>query len=47
MNQTVLDALLASLDRREAVAILSITDADGTYASAVGNHCVLWLDAAR
>ncbi len=47
MNQTVLDALLASLDRREAVAILSITDADGTYASAVGNHCVLWLDADR
>ena len=47
MNRTVLDALLASLDRRESVAVLSVTDADGAYAAAVGNHCVLWLDADR
>jgi xanthine dehydrogenase accessory factor len=47
MNQPVLDALLASLERREAVAVLSITDAGGDFADRVGNHCVLWLDESR
>jgi xanthine dehydrogenase accessory factor len=47
MNQAVLDALLASFDRRESVALLSITGAEGAYAAQAGNHCVLWLDETR
>ncbi len=47
MNQAVLDALLASIDRREAVAMLSVTEADGVFAGQMGSHCVLWLDETR
>jgi xanthine dehydrogenase accessory factor len=47
MNASVLDALMASLDEREAVALLSVTAADGIYAGTVGHHAVLWLDRAR
>ena len=44
MNDQVLSALLRSLDEREAVALVSVTHADGVYASALGAHCLLWLD---
>ena len=47
MQQEVLAALLASLDRREAVAVVTVTAADGAYADAVGRHCLVWLDHGR
>ena len=47
MQQSVLDAILASLARRESFAVVTVTDADGAYADALGRHCVLWLDPAR
>ncbi len=47
MNPTVLAAMVASLDRRESVALLSVTEAGGSFAPALGNHVVLWLDPAR
>jgi xanthine dehydrogenase accessory factor len=47
MKQDLLQALLASVDQGEAVALLSVTDGDGDFAQAIGNHCVLWIDANR
>jgi xanthine dehydrogenase accessory factor len=47
MNAAVLSALVASLDRRESVALISITEADGVFAPTLGNHAVLWLDQER
>lgn len=44
MNDAVLQAVLTALDARESIAILSVTDADGAYAMALGNHCVIWMD---
>lgn len=40
----VLAALLASLDQRESVATVTVTEADGHFAQTVGNHCLIWLD---
>jgi xanthine dehydrogenase accessory factor len=47
MNQAVLEAMVASLERREAVALISVTDATGEFAAALGRHSVLWLDENR
>jgi len=47
MNQDILDALLASLDEREAVALISVTSATGLYEGATGLHALLWLDSER
>ncbi|MEZ4622141.1 MAG: XdhC family protein [Caldilineaceae bacterium] len=47
MKQAVLQALLASVDQGESVALLSVTDGTGTLAEAIGSHCVLWLDEER
>ncbi len=47
MKQDLLAALLASVDQGESVVLLSVTDGDGEFTSAIGNHCVLWLDANR
>lgn len=47
MKQDLLAALLASVDQGESVALLSVTDGDGEFATTVGNHCVLWLDVNR
>src|SRR5690606_1461906 len=47
MNDSVLSALLASLERREDVAMLTVTEASGQFASAEGKHCVLWSDKER
>ncbi len=47
MNGEVLSALLASLDRREAVATITVTDGEGIFAQTAGNHCIAWLDEAR
>ncbi len=47
MNDRVLDTLLASLDRRESLALISVTEGEGAFAHAVGRHCVLWPDPHR
>lgn len=47
MNAAVLQAMVASLDRRESVALLSVTEATGVFAAALGAHAVLWMDASR
>lgn len=47
MNDPVLSALLASLDRREDVAMLTVTEATGQFAESEGKHCVLWSEKER
>lgn len=47
MNGDLLTALTAALDRHEAVATVTVTDASGLFASAIGNHCLVWLDPTR
>lgn len=47
MSGEVLKALLASLDRRESVATVTVTAGDGSFAHTVGNHCLVWLDKER
>ena len=47
MNENILQALIAALDEREAVALISVTEASGSYAGTMGNHALLWLDSER
>lgn len=47
MKQDVLEALVASVDQGESVALLTVTDGESAFADTVGNHCVLWLEAER
>ena len=47
MNQSILQALVQSLDEREAVALVSVTDANGAYAGTVGRHLLVWLSDER
>lgn len=47
MIDPVLSALLASIDRREAVALITITDGSGEFATAIGQSCLVWLDEKR
>jgi xanthine dehydrogenase accessory factor len=47
MHGAVLAALLASLDRRESVATVTVTAGDGGFAQTVGNHCLVWLEEDR
>jgi xanthine dehydrogenase accessory factor len=47
MNEEILQALLASLDEREAVALIAVTSATGAYEGTMGNHALLWLDSER
>jgi xanthine dehydrogenase accessory factor len=44
MTQSVLAALAASAERREAVALVSVTAAAGEFAPLAGQHLVLWND---
>ena len=46
MNNQVLQAVLASIENRESVALISVTEATGSFASVIGQHAALWLDAA-
>lgn len=46
-NRSVLRALKASLDAREAVALISITGASGDYIGLTGRNCVVWPDPER
>lgn len=43
----ILPAVLASLDRRQAVALVTVVAASGEYAAQVGRHAVVWLDDER
>jgi xanthine dehydrogenase accessory factor len=47
MNEEILQALLASIEEREAVALISVTSATGVYEGAMGQHALIWLDSAR
>ena len=47
MDEQVLQALVTSIDRRESVALLTVTEAGGEFAAARGRHCVIWPDLAR
>ena len=47
MNDDILQALLASVEEREAVALVSITSATGLYEGTMGNHALLWLQSER
>ena len=42
MVNEIIDALVSSIDRREPVALVTVTSGDGEYADAVGRHCVVW-----
>jgi xanthine dehydrogenase accessory factor len=47
MNDDLLQALLTSLEEREAVALISVTKATGTFEGTMGRHALLWLDKER
>ncbi len=47
VSDSLLDALVAAMDRREAVALVTITSASGTAAHTLGNRLLVWQDAAR
>jgi xanthine dehydrogenase accessory factor len=47
MNRQILDALLASIEQRESVALVSVTEAGGAAASLQGKHLLVWPDPAR
>lgn len=47
MNQELLQALLTSLEAREAVALLSVTHTTGVYDGTMGQHSLLWLVVDR
>ena len=42
MQSDVLAALVASIDRREPVALVTVTSGDGSFAEAIGRHCLIW-----
>lgn len=43
----VLSAVLASLDRRESVALVTLVAGDGAYGEQIGHHLAIWRDATR
>src|SRR5262245_8186122 len=45
MNQEILDALLSSIEQREAVALISVTSASGLYEGAMGAHALIWQES--
>ncbi|MBP7961012.1 MAG: XdhC family protein [Caldilineaceae bacterium] len=47
MDQQVLESLLASIEKREAVALVTVTEGDGAFSVNVGRHCLVWPDAQR
>ncbi len=46
-TDAVLNAVLASLDRRASVALVTVTAGSGDYAGLAGCHLALWLDPAQ
>lgn len=47
MHTDILHALTDSIDRREAVALVTVTAADGEFAPALGQDAVVWPDSER
>lgn len=47
MNQDLLQALLASLEEREAVALVTVTSATGVFEGTAGQHSLVWLNSER
>jgi xanthine dehydrogenase accessory factor len=47
MAISVIQTLLDSIDRREAVALVSVIEGGGAYAEALGKHAVVWPDVER
>jgi xanthine dehydrogenase accessory factor len=47
MNQEILQALIASEEAREAVALISVTSATGIYEGTMGQHALIWLNSDR
>lgn len=47
MQGNLLDALLEAIERREAVALVTVTAGDGLYAGAAGSSAVVWPEADR
>lgn len=47
VGNPVLDALLTSIERREAVALATATAASGVFAAELGRHLVIWDDARK
>ena len=47
MQPQVLQAVVNALEKRESVALVTVTHAEGGLSSTVGNHCALWHDPVR
>ena len=47
MNHQILESLLASIEKREAVALVTVTEGDGAYAGMIGRKAVVWPDPSR
>jgi xanthine dehydrogenase accessory factor len=47
MDQNILQALLTSIDEREAVALVSVTEATGFYEGSMGRHALVWMNSER
>jgi xanthine dehydrogenase accessory factor len=47
MDRAVLNALTDSIERREAVALVTVTGGTGSFVKSLGNHAVIWPDAQR
>jgi len=47
MHSEILHALTNSIDRRQAVALVVVTQATGTFSSALGREAVVWVDEQR
>ena len=44
MDNQILQQLIQSIDAVQAVALVTVVEATGIYAGALGNKTVLWLD---
>ena len=44
MTATILNALIEAERRRESVALVTVTEGEGTYAELPGRHLVVWAD---
>jgi xanthine dehydrogenase accessory factor len=47
MDRALLNALTDSIERRESVALVTVTSATGPLAEALGSHAVVWPDPDR
>ena len=47
MQDKLLNALLKAIEKREAVALVTVTSGEGVYAQAVGKNAVVWPEPER